>query len=117
VLQGAVTGTILQSGDENYAVLAGTGAAGSTITTPIKYHLPSADTRSVITGLAPNTTYAVSTARDACDFECGHRRRSGDEPADGRGFKCVRDCGDDPVQFGEWPYRGPQRHGVSDDEH
>lgn len=65
VLQGAVTGTVLQSGDGNYAVLAGTGAATSVISTPVEYHLPSASTRNIITGLAPDTAYSVTTANDA----------------------------------------------------
>ncbi len=65
VLQGAVTGTILQSSSGNYAVLAGTGAADSQITTPIKYHLPAGSTRNVVTGLAPNTAYSVTTAADS----------------------------------------------------
>ncbi|MGW1617086.1 hypothetical protein ACWCQZ_48660 [Streptomyces sp. NPDC002285] len=62
VLQGAVTGTLLQSSGRSYAVLAGTGAANSVISTPIKYRLPAAATRSVITGLAKNTAYSVTTS-------------------------------------------------------
>ncbi|MFF1823424.1 hypothetical protein ACFVWG_39345 [Kribbella sp. NPDC058245] len=65
VLAGAVTGTFLQSSGGNYAVLNGTAAAGTTVSTPIRYHLPAGNTRSIVTDLAPNTTYAVTTTADA----------------------------------------------------
>ncbi|MER6434632.1 hypothetical protein ABT272_44985 [Streptomyces sp900105245] len=65
IFKGPVIGTLLQSSAGNYAVLAGTGEVNSVPSTPIKYHLPGTTTRSVITGLAKNTAYSVSTSTDS----------------------------------------------------
>ncbi|MEU6080647.1 hypothetical protein [Streptomyces sp. NPDC047108] len=67
VLEGPVTGTVLRSGTDSYAVLSGTGPADSEITTPVEYRLPAGSTRNIITGLAPGTAYSVTTAAEGND--------------------------------------------------
>jgi len=65
VSAGTVTGALLRSSAGNFAVLAGTGAPGTVVAAPIRYHLPAATTTSVVSDLSPGTTYAVTTTADA----------------------------------------------------
>jgi hypothetical protein len=65
VTSGDVAGVVLRSGGGNYAVLSGTGPAGTVLNGTIRYHLPPASTLNVISDLAPNTGYAVTTTADA----------------------------------------------------
>src|SRR5256885_13942916 len=62
VSAGTVTGTLLRSSGGNFAVLAGTGGAGTGGTPPIRYHLPAVTTTNVVSDLAPGTTYAVTSS-------------------------------------------------------
>ncbi|WP_143104699.1 hypothetical protein [Amycolatopsis regifaucium] len=62
VLEGAIQGALLTSPDGTSAVL---NPIRDTPTTPIRYRLPAGTTRNVITGLAPDTSFAVTTRADA----------------------------------------------------
>ncbi|MFE0021155.1 hypothetical protein [Amycolatopsis sp. NPDC059021] len=64
VLAGPVTGTLLRSASGNFAVLNGTEAPDTPITLPVRYRIGSERTLNVITGLAPNTDYAVTSTGD-----------------------------------------------------
>ena len=59
-----MAGVVLRSGGGNFAVLSGTGPAGTVANGTIRYHLPPASTLNVISDLAPNTSYAVTTTAD-----------------------------------------------------
>jgi len=65
VTSGEVAGVVLRSGGGNFAVLSGTGPAGTVVNGTIRYHLPAASTLNVVSDLAPNTSYAVTTTADA----------------------------------------------------
>jgi hypothetical protein len=60
VTAGPVTGVLLQSAAGNSALVFGTAAAGTAISGTVTYTTPAAQTRHVITDLAPSGTYTVS---------------------------------------------------------
>src|SRR5256885_7396886 len=61
VSAGTVTGTLLRSSGGNFAVLAGTGGAGTGGTPPIRDHLPAVTTPNVVSDLAPGSPLAANT--------------------------------------------------------
>jgi hypothetical protein len=65
VTSGSVAGVVLRSSGGNFAVLSGTGPAGTVVTGTIRYHLPAVSTLNVVSDLTPNTSYAVTTTADA----------------------------------------------------
>ncbi len=62
VLNGAVTGALLQSAVGNSAVVVGTAPVGTPIAGTISYAVPAAQTRHVITDLTPQAGYTVSVS-------------------------------------------------------
>ena len=60
VSAGAVTGVLLQSSASNSALVFGTAAAGTAISGTVTYTVPAAQTRHVITDLAPSGAYTVT---------------------------------------------------------
>ncbi len=60
VTSGAAVGTVLQSSTGNGVVIAGTAPVGTAISGTLSYSVPAAQTRHVITDLAPSTGYTVS---------------------------------------------------------
>jgi hypothetical protein len=58
IVLGAMLGVSLHTSARNYAVLAGAGG-GSPVTGEVKYSVPAALTRNVVTDLAPKTSYTV----------------------------------------------------------
>jgi hypothetical protein len=77
VLAGTVAGTLLRSSGGSFAVLSGTGPAGTTVATPIRYHLPAGATVNVVSDLAPGTAYAVTSTADATGVVVDIRPGSG----------------------------------------
>jgi hypothetical protein len=65
VQAGAVAGAVMSSSSGRFAVLSGTGPAGTAVTTPIRYHLPAGTTLNVVSDLSPNASYAVTSTPDA----------------------------------------------------
>jgi hypothetical protein len=60
VLNGAVTGVLLQSATGNNVTVFGSAPAGTPVTGTISYAVPAAQTRHVITDLTPGAGYTVS---------------------------------------------------------
>jgi hypothetical protein len=60
VTAGAATGALLQSAGGNGVVVSGTAAFGTAITGTLSYTVPAAQTRHVITDLAPQAGFTVS---------------------------------------------------------
>jgi hypothetical protein len=60
VVNGAVTGALLQSPGGNSATVFGTAAAGTPVAGTIAYSVPAAQTRHIITDLTPRAGYTVS---------------------------------------------------------
>jgi hypothetical protein len=60
VVAGAAVGTLLESPAGNSVVLSGTAPVGTAISGPLNYVVPAAQTRHVITDLAPSAGYMIS---------------------------------------------------------
>src|SRR5262249_5901053 len=59
ITAGQAVGALLQSPAGNGVVIAGAAAAGAAITGPVSYVVPAAQTRHVVTDLAPSTGYTI----------------------------------------------------------
>jgi hypothetical protein len=60
VTNGPAVGALLRSSTGNSVVVSGTAPVGTAIAAPLGYVVPAAQTRHVITDLAPSTGYAIS---------------------------------------------------------
>jgi hypothetical protein len=62
VQQGAVLGVVLRTTVKNYAVVAGSAAAGTPVSGEVKYTVPAVQTLHVVTDLEASTAYSVSAS-------------------------------------------------------
>jgi hypothetical protein len=62
VQQGAVLGVVLRTSAKNYAVVAGSGPAGTPVGGEVKYALPAVQSLHVVEDLQPSTSYSISAS-------------------------------------------------------